>query len=329
MNPNKAHWSTEMTSCCTCASFHPTNPSLLAAGSYTGEVAVWSLAEENGETIAHGHSGSQQSVTCLNWFGVDMTQPKLITGGSDGRIVIWALPTRDQNLQILSCFQISVGNLPWSLRGKVSGTNRETGISCVEMQRREEERFMATTETGAVFYCNSKSRNPVAGNMVVTGSDVPVYDPVVLSLKCHTGPVYQAAGSPFSDRKFATCSADGTVFVRDLLKSEPLLDLDLNSGAVFGVSWSPVRPSVFVCATASGKLAVIDLSLSVQKPSVSIESTSSLTAVSMNPARARFVAAGDCEGVVKVWELGETFGSIIGDEEKILEQFGTSSIDQD
>lgn len=290
---------------------------------------VWSLAEENGEIVGQGLAGGQQPVTSVSWFGSDPLKLQLITGGSGGRILVMALPSRGQQLQVLHCFQISIGDLPRVLRGKVAGTSRETGISCVAFQKNDEERFMASTETGATFYCNLQSHNPL-GDMVVTGSDVPVYDPVILSLKPHTGPVYAAAASYFGDRKFATCSADGTVCIRDLLKADPLLELDLNSGSVFGVCWSPVRPTVLACATAAGKIGVIDLCLSSQKPSVWIEASSSaLSSVSINPIRARLVASGDADGVLKVWQLGETFGSVSGNEELVLEKLGAAAVYHD
>lgn len=53
----------------------------------------------------------------------------VVSSGADGRVLVWALPSRGQQLQLTAAFFVNIGSLPRSLRGKVNQLERETGVS--------------------------------------------------------------------------------------------------------------------------------------------------------------------------------------------------------
>merc|ERR1719446_56625 len=47
LDPQKADMALELSDCLTCLAFHPEDPSLLAGGSYNGDVLLWRLSEDS------------------------------------------------------------------------------------------------------------------------------------------------------------------------------------------------------------------------------------------------------------------------------------------
>eukprot|EP01035_Chromulina_nebulosa_P027268 gene27268-35828_t len=95
--PENPDFVLDHTSCLTCVSYHPMVPSLVAAGSFIGEVIVWDLT--NPETplaispiIEYSH---KEPVQDLKWVYNTATQPWLLCSVSaEGRILFWSLENK-------------------------------------------------------------------------------------------------------------------------------------------------------------------------------------------------------------------------------------------
>lgn len=136
--------------------------------------------------------------------------------------------------------------------------------------------------------------------------------------------------SAFQRSIFATSSSDGTVRLYNFMKLEPLISVDINAGYNYAISWSPVKPMTFAVATAAGKVALLDLSVSEQSPVDWIEVAQlncSIFAVNFNPKRPDILATGDATGVVKIWQMGEKFLHAGANEQKQLEAIAARSDD--
>jgi len=91
----------------------------------------------------------------------------------------------------------------------------------------------------------------------------------------HSGPVLGLECSPFHRHLFASCGADGALKIGSTLQGRPLMTLDARSsgssgsgatssslhptGCLTDLSWSPVRPLLLACASASGGVFLYDL----------------------------------------------------------------------
>lgn len=330
LNPNKADHVYETVSCCTYLAFHPSLPNLFALCTYTGDVVVWSLSEE-GDPIASAQMTDQGPINCVAWLPPSSTNDALTfaSAGADGRVLIWAVPSKGRSLSLTKAFQLTVANLPRSVRGKVGGENKGTGAGTISFARPPlASRFFVGTETGGVFQCTIESGTNAVGNRVtVAGVDgaTACYDPVALTQKPHNGPVYKVAFHPRDPTAIASCGADGFVRIGAAFQTLPALDIDTNLGCLYDLSWSPLRACVLACSTSTGRLLVFDLTQATDRPILNIDTASqdksgALLAAAFNTRRAHVLATGDSLGYVKVWNLGEGFASAQGAEEKILEE---------
>lgn len=169
-----------------------------------------------------------------------------------------------------------------------------------------------------MFHCNLQSKDLVAQKDT---SDIQIYNPVVVALKPHSGPVYSVKAHPSHRNLFLTSSADGSVKVYSILKIDPILTADLQSGYVFSCGWSPRRPLVFAAGMANGMVALFDLTESETAPILKFEATNSgaVYSVGFNPVRGDVLATSDKDGVVKIWKFDEKFVNLAVNEERKMD----------
>lgn len=66
----KPDTSIEMNGCVMSLAFHPTQPAILAAGTFNGEVIIWDTAKENDMVLASsgiGEASHREPVTDIQW----------------------------------------------------------------------------------------------------------------------------------------------------------------------------------------------------------------------------------------------------------------------
>lgn len=103
----------EWPACVTCVAFHPTQPSLLAAGTQSGEVLLFDVnrpSEAAGEPIARSRSDDylhRECVTALRWVQEPVLRlPLLVSASAEGKVQIWS--TQNGLAFPLAGFQLSV-----------------------------------------------------------------------------------------------------------------------------------------------------------------------------------------------------------------------------
>ena len=70
--------------------FHPQTPSLLAIGTFTGDVMLWKLADVQPVLVSCSSMSAvshQEPISHMEWSSSDKT--KLFTTAYDGKILIW------------------------------------------------------------------------------------------------------------------------------------------------------------------------------------------------------------------------------------------------
>lgn len=90
-NQERPSLTLESNTCLSSVLFHPTNPSLIAAGNHKGEIQIWVLTDHH--TIASIWSGHQGEVSALSWIKEDQNF-NLISVGVDGLINEWNINSK-------------------------------------------------------------------------------------------------------------------------------------------------------------------------------------------------------------------------------------------
>lgn len=65
---------------------------------------------------------------------------------------------------------------------------------------------------------------------------------------------------------FASCGADGTLCVYNMLQVTPVMKLEPSEAYLFGCRWSPFRPLVLAAAAGDGQVFLYDLNQSILHP---------------------------------------------------------------
>jgi len=119
-SPGNPTYSAEHNCCLTAVACHPSHPSVLAAGSFNGEILIYDLAssgdflEACSEVSEYTH---REPVTALQWtrnFAVPTSSKDaywLVSLSGEGRILWWSLKTIEPANAVIS------GRLPYPVRG--------------------------------------------------------------------------------------------------------------------------------------------------------------------------------------------------------------------
>lgn len=135
----------------------------------------------------------------------------------------------------------------------------------------------------------------------------------IIEFDKHFGPVTGISASPFHEKVFLTCSADGSVRLYNLSDKRPIQSFEPCFGEQFNcVEWSLSRPAVFACGSTTGTLYIYDLLRNMQKPIKKIEmddrdrvppSMREVSSIKFNGSLRNMVAVGFFDKVVRIYWL--------------------------
>ncbi|VDO58890.1 unnamed protein product [Schistosoma curassoni] len=226
--------------CLMCIKFHPTIPSLLAGGTFTGDLVVWNRTNENDHlltSIGSMHSGHKDCINQISWIRDSLesnlqnltsekisrytTTYRLLSSGSDGRIVCWRIDLCHLgNVNCVKIFQIrhkDQSPLPISnhfnslkkcslFRSDLSETinsDRAVNITCISLAKNDPEKFVVGTETGGLLICQINSVN--WNETYKESLEEYIQSPVRFSLARQDGPIYSVDWSKFYPNLIIAC----------------------------------------------------------------------------------------------------------------------------
>ncbi|XP_054220119.1 cytoplasmic dynein 2 intermediate chain 2 isoform X2 [Homo sapiens] len=284
LRPQQPSAVVEVPSAVLCLAFHPTQPSHVAGGLYSGEVLVWDLSRlEDPLLWRTGLTDDTHTDPVSQGIGVGQ-------------------------LQLTEGFALVMQQLPRSTKLKKHPRGEtEVGATAVAFSSFDPRLFILGTEGGFPLKCSL-----AAGEAALTRmpSSVPLRAPAQFTFSPHGGPIYSVSCSPFHRNLFLSAGTDGHVHLYSMLQAPPLTSLQLSLKYLFAVRWSPVRPLVFAAASGKGDVQLFDLQKSSQKPTVLIKQTqdeSPVYCLEFNSQQTQLLAAGDAQGTVKVWQLSTEF----------------------
>ncbi|NXQ87818.1 WDR34 protein, partial [Nyctibius grandis] len=353
LNPQRPDLVVDVPSSVMCLACHPSRPSLIAGGLFSGELVVWDTSRTEDPVIWRtGMTDDTHTdpVYQVNWLpdAKHRNHSRLLSVSTDGKILVWR-EERDGRLALAEGFAIVAQQIPRSTQlKKFARGEAAVGVTSLSFSHFDPRVFVVGVEGGYSLKCSTAAETLAPQR---TGGSVPLRAPAELAFSPHGGPVYSVSCSPFHRQVlgadtsaawnlFLSCGTDGQVHLHSMLQTQPLLALQLSQKYLFCVRWSPVRPLVFAAASGEGKchhrfwfagaVHLFDFEKSAQKPAVSMQQAAGgrpVYCLEFNIKQTRLLAAGDAAGTVKVWQLSSDFTEQGPRERNHLEQLASEITD--
>ncbi|KAF7259728.1 WD repeat-containing protein 34 [Paragonimus skrjabini miyazakii] len=277
--------------CVTSLRFHPVIPSVLVAGTFTGELLVCDFALDSEIVIANtgsNESGHLEAINHIEWLsragaGHTLTDVRvsllrqsmieqILTIGSDGRVVCWSFDLHNgtSSLKCIKIFQIRNSDQMAPLMSIHIGHQavRKSSLSTIHGERsvslttaalspHQVGRFVVGTDSGGVLLCNLEAERLPGSVDPRTNSHHP--SPVEFSLARQIGPINSVDWSKFHRNLILSCGTGSTVHIHNALQRDLSVTLDLGKGTVFVAQFSPHYPNLVGCGTETGAIMFYNL----------------------------------------------------------------------
>jgi WD40 repeat protein/transcriptional regulator with XRE-family HTH domain len=269
---------------------------LLAAGTSTGQVWLWRVADRTPLWAVQGHTGEVHSVA-LSHDG-----QLLVSSGADSTVRLWDTGT-GRPVATLQGHTGTAYSVALSADGRLvaSGGGDET----VRLWDTVTARPVATLQghTSTVY----RVALSADGRLVASGSaegTVRLWDTgtgrPVATLQGHTGGVWGVALSA-DGRLVASGDADGTVRLWEVGTGRPVTTLQGHTGTVWGVALSADGRLV---ASGSAEGTVRLWETGTARPVASLQGHTGVAFSVALSADGQLVASGSADGTVRLWETG-------------------------
>ncbi|XP_076827072.1 cytoplasmic dynein 1 intermediate chain 1 isoform X2 [Brachyhypopomus gauderio] len=261
------------------AQFHP---NLVVGGTYSGQIALWDSRSHRRTPVQRtplSAASHTHPVYCVNVVGTQNAN-NLITVSTDGKMCSWSLDMLSQ---------------PQESMELVHNKSKVVAVTGMAFPAGDVNNFVVGSEDGAVYTASRHGSKAGIGGMF-EGHQGPV-----TGISCHS-----ALGPVDFSHLFTTSSFDWTVKLWSTKHNKPLYSFEDNADYVYDVMWSPVHPALFATVDGMGRLDLWNLNNDTEVPtaSVTVEGASALNRVRW-ASGGREVAAGDSEGRVWVYDVGE------------------------
>ncbi|KAH8870709.1 WD repeat-containing protein 34 [Schistosoma japonicum] len=361
--PNTPKYKYVTNTCLMCIKFHPVVPSLLAGGTFTGDLVVWNLANSNDHQLANIggiHGGHKDCINQICWISYNLehdlrtsnsnniilhtTIYRLLSSGSDGRIICWQIDLRySGKVNCVKIFQIrnkDQGPLPISshssslknytlLRSSLPesiNNDKAVNITCLSLAKIDPEKFIVGTETGGILLCeiNSVNWNETCKEFL----NEHFQSPVKFSLSRQDGPIYSVDWSKFYPNLILVSGFSRCIQLFSVLQRSSLISIDPNEGSILVAEFSSYLPNIFICITENNRILVYDLNSNVETnsinkhldeeklhdfqpevlytliPQIDNGIHSRVISGKLNEKDSKLVATGNTDGIVNVWDFG-------------------------
>ncbi|NXU50455.1 WDR34 protein, partial [Turnix velox] len=325
LNPQRPDLVVDVPSCVMCLAFHPSQPSLIAGGLFSGELVVWDTSRTEDPVLWRtGMTDDTHTdpVYQVHWLpdAKHRSHDRLLSASTDGKILVWR-QERGGRLVLAEGFTLLAQQVPRSAQlKKLTWGEAAVGVTSLSFSHFDPHVFVVGVEGGYSLKCSLAAETPA---LCGPAGSVPRRAPAELTFAPHAGPIYSVSCSPFHRQVlnlFLSCGTDGQVHLHSLLQTQPLLSLQLSKKYLFSVCWSPVRPLVFAAASGEGNcnecfsfpgdVHLFDFEKSSQKPALSIKQAAGehpVNCLEFNTKQTQLLAAGDAAGAVRVWQLSSDF----------------------
>ncbi|KAL8705819.1 MAG: hypothetical protein Q9201_001106, partial [Fulgogasparrea decipioides] len=257
------------------ARFSPFHPSLLLAGTYSGQVLLWDtrsrspLPSQKTPLTGAAGGGHTHPIYSIAVVGTQNAN-NIISCSTDGVLCGWTMDMLAQPQEYLS------------LRAPPPSKTEDMSPLCMAFPPADPTSFLVGTEEGTIYPCHRYDR---AG--AVAGTDTRLrykaHTAPVMSLDFHPargpidfGELYLSTGLDWSIKLWKSRPASSTSVAASAPSATgatasnaeiitPLLDLN-REDVIYDAKWSPQKPGVFAAVDGAGALEVWDLTVDTEVP---------------------------------------------------------------
>lgn len=294
----------ETNACVTTLSYHPSEPSILAAGLFNGDIVLWNMRNDVSLSpmvvCTHGDSVSQVSwKTAKNSNNVSL----LVSSSKDGYIFIHKLLANFTTARPHKLFKVAKNHNPIeNSRPQSAGGTHERAIEsglCVtafDFSSKDNATFVVGTFCGGIYKCRLDRAVPIEG-------DEAVMDPVVDEYMRHAeGGITAVKCSP-TRNLFVTAATDGEIRIYDFEEHACLHSFPVEN-TVVGLTWMIGNEDVFATYGAGPNIRLYNVTNATVVSNINFDAVGRENATSLRVNSNRDLAAiGDTQGNVEIWRI--------------------------
>jgi WD40 repeat protein/transcriptional regulator with XRE-family HTH domain len=272
---------------------------LLAAGTVTGELGLWRVADRSPLWMVQGHTGAVYGVA------LSADGQLVASGGADRTVRVWDAST-GRPITVLEGHPGAVRWVALSADGQLLASGGTDGTVRLWEVRGGRSSAALEAHAGGVW---GVALSAGGGLLASGGGDGTVRlwetetQRLVATLEGHVGAVWNVALS--GDGRFvASAGGDGTVRVWETQTGQPVATLRGHTGMVLGVALS-ADGSLLASGGGGGSLSLWETATG--RPLATLWGhAGQLYGVAL-PAEGRLVASGGSDGTVRLWSAASTF----------------------
>ncbi|KAK0092810.1 hypothetical protein PV326_000551 [Microctonus aethiopoides] len=287
--------------CVSCLSYHPTEPSILSAGLFNGDVILWNLTSNDSSTPMNIYTHGD-TITSLIWQSPTINDPMLlVTSSSDGYIVFNKLSANFTNFNLHQRYKIIKEHNPAeNLRPRSAGSRREraieTGLSITSMDfsSKNPSIFIVGTLCGGLYQCNSEAVTKIQG-------DDSVIDPVIDQYSRSESSITCVKCSP-TKNIFISSDTNKEIRVFDIAEANCLRIINVEF-TITGIQWIIGNDNFIIAHGANPVVKCFDISNGTSCLRFQIEcSTMNSGCLDINKKR-NIVGIGDSHNNLEIWTV--------------------------
>ncbi|XP_034939658.1 WD repeat-containing protein 34-like [Chelonus insularis] len=290
----------ETNACVTCLAYHPVEPSILAAGLYSGDVVYWNLIESDitpVQVCTHG-----DVVTSVTWRPKTMREPPLlISSSSDGYILFHRMienytdSTLDKRFKIVKEYNPAENSRPPSAGGRQErATEPGLYITCLELCLKSFENFIVGTLCGGLYKCSINATSPIQG-------DKTLIDPVIFEYERCDGSITCIKSSLTLDL-FVTSNTYREIHIYKLNEASHIHIIPMEY-MIVGLKWYIETQDLILAYGANSTIKFFHASSGIVYPDLKIQSQSSeINNVDLILKRDAIVLS-DIHSNIEVWKI--------------------------
>nr|XP_033203370.1 WD repeat-containing protein 34-like [Bombus vancouverensis nearcticus] len=298
-NPNKT---LETNACITTLAYHPTEPSIIAAGLFNGDVLVWNLRDNVSvapTTICtHGDCVSQ-----VYWKARTINDVSLLVSSSkDGYIFIhkmmanFTVAREYKRLKLTKEYNPIENSRPRSAGGTRERA-MESGlcITAFDFSSRDPIFFIVGTLCGGIYKCSLDRVAPIE-------DDETLMDPVVDEYERHEGSITCIKCSPIRNL-FVTAGTDKEIRIYHFEEHTNLTSISCEN-TIVGLAWMLGNQDIFATYGAGSEIRLYNVTGGKSVTNINFETTDrqNTSCLRVN-LRKNMVAIGDTQGTIEIWKI--------------------------